>query len=61
MDDSSTTTKLAWIKDGEPGARSLGHFNCPCGFTIPDVEYASRDCYGCTCGNLYGSTGWLLS
>lgn len=54
-------TKLAWIHDGPPGVRSLGHFNCPCGTTIADVEYAGPDVTCSTCGRVWDGRGWLVS
>ncbi len=55
-------TKLAWIHDGPTGVASLGHFNCPCGNVIRDVEYAGPDDNQCSqCGRVWDSRGWLVS
>jgi hypothetical protein len=55
------TTKLAWIHDGPPGVASLGHFNCVCGNTIHDVEYAGPDRFCGQCGRVWDGRGWLVS
>jgi hypothetical protein len=62
MKATCTITKLAWIHDGPAGAASLGHFNCPCGNRISDVEYAGPDDNPCSqCGRVWDGRGWLVS
>ena len=55
------TTKLAWIHDGPPGVKSLGHFNCVCRNVIRDVEYAGPDSQCSQCGRVWDGRGWLVS
>ena len=55
------TTKLAWIHDGPTGVASLGHFNCTCGNTIGDVEYAGPDVTCGQCGTTWDGRGWLAA
>lgn len=57
---TGTFTKIAWIHDGPPGVASPGHFNCPCGNVIRDVEFAGPGNHPCTCGRVWDGRGWLV-
>ena len=61
MSVSGTITKVAWIHDGAPGVRSLGHFDCPCGDQVRDVEYGGAEMNTCpSCGARYDGHGWKI-
>ena len=64
MDVTGKFTKLAWKRnpDVPAGQPALGRFDCPCGNTIGEVEFAGPDDNPCgQCGRVWDSRGWLVS
>ena len=61
MNFTTVRMKAAWIKDGEVGKPSTGHFDCNCGAQIKDVFYADGDQYPCECGRVFDSKGWIVT
>ena len=55
-------TKAAWIRnpDVPPGQPALGHFDCPCGSQVNDVEFGAPDRACGSCGQVFDGHGWLL-
>jgi hypothetical protein len=60
---STGFTKIAWRRDPSvpAGQPALGHFNCPCGNVIEDVEFGGPDNHECKCGRVWDGRGWLVS
>jgi hypothetical protein len=59
---STSTTKVAWIRDPDApaGQPALGSFRCICGGKIEGVEFGGPD-RSCTCGRTYDGRGWLVT
>ena len=63
MDVQCTTTKLAWKRnpDVPAGQPAPGRFDCVCGTTIQNVEFAGPDNECSQCGRTWDGRGWLVS
>ena len=63
MNVTTQTTKLAWIRDPNvpAGQPALGRFDCVCGNTITDVEFAGPDNQCSQCSRVWDGRGWLVS
>lgn len=54
-------TKIAWRRDRSvpPGQPARGHFDCPCGAKIEDVEYGAPGLVTCPrCETRYDKLGY---